>query len=263
MKLKDKVVWITGASSGIGEALARDLAGKGAYLVLSARREDELERVRAGLAQPGHHRVVPLDLARPETFPGLVDDVNSATGGVDMLINNGGVSQRSLVRDTDLSVDRRLMDINFLGPVALTKAVLPGMVQRGGGMIVVVSSLVGEVSTPLRSAYAASKHALHGWFDALRAEEHDQGIRVLIAMPGFIRTELPLQALTGNGASQGQMDAAQEAGMAPEVCARQMVRAVQNEREQVIIAGRERAGLYLHRWFPVLFRKLIRRVQVT
>jgi dehydrogenase/reductase SDR family protein 7B len=263
MDLADKVIWITGASSGIGEALARELAGRGAYLVLSARREAELERVRAALDQPRRHRVVPLDLSRPETFPGLVDEVNSATGGVDILINNGGVSQRSLVRDTDLAVDRRLMDINFFGPVALTKAVLPGMVQRGGGMIVVVTSLVGELSTPLRSAYAASKHALHGWFDALRAEEHDNKIRVLLAMPGFIRTDLPLHALTGDGGSQGQMDAAQQAGMAPARCARQMVRAVQNEREQVIIAGRERAGVYLKRPFPGLFRKLIRRVKVT
>lgn len=263
MELRDKTVWVTGASSGIGKAVVEALDRAGAKVVLSARREEELERVRAGLDQPERHQVVPLDLARPETFPGLVEEVTAATGGVDILINNGGVSQRSLVRDTDLSVDRRLMEINFFGTVALTKAVLPGMVQRGGGMIVVVSSLVGELSTPLRSAYAASKHALHGWFDALRAEEHDRGIRVLLAMPGFIRTELPMHALTGDGASQGRMDAAQEAGMAPGLCARRLVRAVQREREQVIIAGRERAGLYLHRWCPALFRKLIRRVQVT
>jgi short-subunit dehydrogenase len=263
MELRDKTVWVTGASSGIGKAVVQALDRAGAKVVLSARREKELEEVRADLSDPQRHHVEPLDLARHETIAAAVDRVTEATGGIDILINNGGVSQRSLVRDTDFAVDRRLMDINFLGTVALTKAVLPGMVQRGGGMVVVVTSLVGELSTPLRSAYAASKHALHGWFDALRAEEHDNGIRVLLAMPGFIRTELPLHALTGDGAPQGRMDAAQEAGMAPEVCAQRLLRAVQREREQVIIAGRERAGLYLNRWFPALFRKLIRRVKVT
>lgn len=263
MELANRAVWITGASSGIGEALALAMSRQGARLVLSARREDELERVRQGLDNPDAHTVLPLDLARPETFAGAVEQAVSATGGVDLLVNNGGISQRSLVRDTDLSVDQRIMAINFLGAVGLTKAVLPGMIQRGGGRIVVISSLVGELSTPLRSAYAASKHALHGWFEALRAEEYDQGIRVLMVMPGFIRTQVSVNALTGDGSAQGSMDAAQEAGMSPEACADRIVRAVQKDREQVIIGGRERLAVYLNRWCPALYRKLIRRMNVT
>lgn len=263
MELTNRAVWITGASSGIGEALALAMSRQGARLVLSARREDELERVRHGLDNPGAHTVLPLDLARPETFAGAVERAVAATGGVDMLVNNGGISQRSLIRDTDFSVDQRIMAINFLGAVGLTKAVLPGMIQRGGGRVVVISSLVGELSTPLRSAYAASKHALHGWFEALRAEEYDNGIRVLMVMPGFIRTRVSINALTGDGSAQGSMDAAQEAGMAPDVCAERIVRAVHRDREQVIIGGRERLAVYLNRWCPALYRKLIRRMNVT
>lgn len=263
MVLADRVVWITGASGGIGEALAVEMSRYGARMVLSARRREELERVRQRLVWPEKHLVLPLDLSRPDSFASALEQVRENLGPVDILVNNGGVSQRSLVRDTSLEVDRRIMEINYFGTVGLTKTVLPEMVRQGGGEIVVISSLVGELSTPLRSAYSASKHALHGWFEALRAEEYDNGIRVLMVMPGFIRTDVSINALTGDGSAQGTMDDSQAAGLAPTECAERIVDAVQRGREQVIIARREKAAVYLNRWAPWLYRKLIRRMKVT
>lgn len=261
--LADKVVWITGASSGIGEALAKEYARRGARLVLSARRKEELERVRGGLVNSEAHVVLPLDLTDSGAMTPAVERVKQACGRLDQVVHNGGISQRSLVADTDLSVDRQIMEVNFFGTVALTKAVLPWLKEQGGGRFVVITSLVGELPTPLRSAYSASKHALHGFFESLRAEEYDQGIRVTLVMPGFIRTQVSINALTADGSRQGTMDDAQQTAMAPEECAKRLVEAVQRGRDQVIIAGREGAGIYLKRWAPSLYRRLIRKMKVT
>ncbi|EKF72951.1 oxidoreductase [Alcanivorax hongdengensis A-11-3] len=261
--LAGKVIWITGASSGIGEALAREYARRGATLVLSARREQELQRVRQALVNSDDHQIVPLDLADSAALPAAVEQVRARLGRLDQLVHNGGISQRSLVADTDLAVDRRIMEVNFFGTVALTKAVLPWMKEQGRGRFVVITSLVGELPTPLRSAYSASKHALHGFFESLRAEEYDAGIRVTLVMPGFIRTQVSINALVGDGSAQGSMDEAQQAGMDPQECARRVVQAVQHGRDQVIIAGREKAGIYLKRWSPPLYRRLIRKMKVT
>ena len=261
--LAGRVVWITGASSGIGEALAKEYARRGARLVLSARRKEELERVCGGLVNSEEHVVLPLDLGQSEAMAPAVERVRQACGRLDQVVHNGGISQRSLVADTDLSVDRQIMEVNFFGAVALTKAVLPWLKEQGSGRFVVVTSLVGELPTPLRSAYSASKHALHGFFESLRAEEYDAGIRVTLVMPGFIRTNVSLNALTADGSAQGSMDEAQEAGIPPEECAERLVKAVQRGRDQVIIAGREGAGLYLKRWSPALYRRVIRKVKVT
>jgi dehydrogenase/reductase SDR family protein 7B len=257
-----KRVWITGASSGIGEGVARVLDRRGARLVLSARRSERLEAVRASLTRPDAHEILALDVAETDRAGEHVGGV-LAQGPVDVLVHSAGISQRSRVVDTDLSVDRRLMEVNYFGVVALTKAVLPSMLDRGSGHFVVVSSLVGKISTPKRSGYSASKHALHGFFDALRAELHDRGIRVTIACPGFIRTELPLHALVGDGSEQGRMDEAQEQGMAPEVCAERMVRAVEAGKREVLIGGREVWAVRLHRFFPGLFHRMIRTAKVT
>ncbi|HRI10109.1 MAG TPA: SDR family NAD(P)-dependent oxidoreductase, partial [Nannocystaceae bacterium] len=184
-------------------------------------------------------------------------------GPVDVLVNNAGLSQRSLALDTDLEVDRRLMTINYLGTVALTKAALPAMIERRAGQVVVVTSLVGKIGSPLRSGYAASKHALHGFFESLRAELHGSGVGVTMVLPGYIRTELPMHALVGDGSAQGRMDRAQLEGMAAERCARKIARAIARRRAEVVIGGREVAGVYVHRLFPALFRWLLPRVRVT
>ncbi|MGD2114135.1 MAG: SDR family oxidoreductase [Acidobacteriota bacterium] len=268
---EDRIAWVTGASSGIGEALVHALDRRGARVVLSARREERLRAVRDACEHPDRHLVVPLDLGDPGSLEAAAHRVLERLGRVDLLIHNGGVSQRSLAEETDPAVDRRLLDINFLGPVTLTKAVLPSMLERGegdehggdGGRIVVISSLVGTFGTPLRSAYSASKHALHGFFESLAAEVADRGVRVTMICPGFIRTDVSVNALTGDGSPQGTMDRAQARGMAPEECARRILRAVERGQAEVLVGGKERFAVHLKRWFPGVFRWLIRRVKVT
>lgn len=257
------VVWITGASSGIGAALAREWAGRGARVILSARDEERLEAVRGECEEPARHRVLPLDLERPDTFADAVATVLDACGRVDVMVHNGGISQRSRAEDTRLAVDRRVMEIDYFGTVGLTKALLPSMLDRGSGRFVVVSSLVGKIGTPLRSGYSAAKHALHGFFESLRAEVHDRGVRVTLVCPGFIRTEVSIHALTADGSEQGSMDRAQERGMSPEACARRIVRAVEAGRAEVLVGGKEVWAVRLARFFPGLYRRLIRRVRVT
>lgn len=188
MRFQNQVIWITGASSGIGEALAYALAAEGAKLVLSARRHEMLEKVRLACTEPDRHLVLPLDMTDIGTFGPSMQYVLDRLGRIDMLINNAGVSQRSLVRETSLAVDRALMETDFFGPVALVKTVLPYMLSRRQGRIVAVSSIAGLIATPMRSTYAAAKSALKSFHDALRAEVHDSGVGVTVIYPGFIRT---------------------------------------------------------------------------
>lgn len=264
MNLDGQRVWITGASSGIGEALAGAFARVGARLVLSARREGELERVRRGLPRADEHRVLAFDMADERAVEAAAArEVLAAGERLDVLVLNAGITQRALARDTELAVDRRLFEVNFFGPVALTKAVLPALRAQGGGRLVVVSSLVGKIGTPLRSGYAASKHALHGFFESLRAEEHDAGIRVTMVLPGFIHTPLPVTALTGDGSPQGRMDRAQLEGMDPEECAERALRAVVRGRDEVLIGGKERFAVLLGRVAPGMLRRVLRRARVT
>jgi short-subunit dehydrogenase len=258
-----QTAWITGASSGIGEALVHALDARGLRLVLSARREERLCQVRETCAHPERHLVLPLDLEDTASLRPAARRVLDHFGRLDLLVHNAGVSQRALAIDTEPAVDRRLLTIDYLGPVALTKAVLPSMVSARSGRIVVVSSLVGKFGTPLRSSYSAAKHALHGFFDSLAAEVWDDGVRVTLVCPGFIRTALSLHALTADGAPQGTMDRAQQHGMAPEVCAARIVRAVDRGKAEVLVGGKERFAVYVKRFFPGIFRRMIRRVRVT
>ncbi len=207
MRFREKIVWITGASSGIGEALCYAFSNEGARLVLSARRAEELDRVRAKCAGEGDaHLVLPLDLTRFDELPGKAQEALAHFGRIDILVNNGGVSQRSLAKDTAFEVDQALININYLGTVRLTKAVLPSMLERSSGHLVVISSLVGHVGTPLRSAYAASKHALHGFFNSLRAEVWRENVKVTIVCPGYIRTDVSINAFAGDGGKFNKMD---------------------------------------------------------
>lgn len=263
MPWNGKSVWITGASSGIGEALAHVWAARGARVILSARNEERLEEVRASLPRPETHLVLPLDLTDEATLGPAVASALAWGSGIDVLVHCGGVSQRSLAKDTALAVDRLLLETNFFGAVALTKAVLPSMLARKAGHFVVISSLVGKFGTPLRSGYSASKHALHGFFDSLRAETWRDGIRVTLVCPGFIRTAVTLNALTGDGSPQGTMDRAQEQGMAPDVCAGRIVRAVEQGKDEVLVGGRERFAVYLKRFTPGLFNRVIKKARVT
>jgi short-subunit dehydrogenase len=261
MKFHNQVVWITGASSGIGEALAKAFAREGAKLVLSARNEAELRRVAADCA-PAEALVLPLDLADAASLPPKVQQVLAHYGRLDVLLNNGGVSQRSLALETSLDVDRRLMEVNYFGTVALTKAVLPQLLQQRSGRVVTISSLVGKFGTPYRSAYAASKHALHGFFDSLRAELTATGVDITIICPGFIRTGVSINALTGDGPTLGTMDEATEKGLAPAEFARRALPIIARGEREAYIGGKETLGVYLKRFVPGIFAKLLTRAKV-
>lgn len=263
MSLSGQVVWITGASSGIGEALALAWAKTGARLVLSSRRAEELERVRLACAQPGDHLVLPLDLARRDTFAAAVSTVVAHCGRIDVLVNNGGVSQRARVVDAADTVERAIMEVDYFGPVALTKAVLPAMLARRSGRIVVVSSVMGYVGTPGRSSYAAAKHALHGYFDALRAEVWRDGVGVTLACPGYVRTAVSANALGPRGERHGRTDATHVRGISAERCADVILRGVARGREEIVIGGWETAGIYLKRFAPWLFSRIVRRMRFS
>ncbi len=261
---ENKVVWITGASSGIGEALAYELAGRGARLVLSARRPSELERVRAASCASDQDRValVPLDLGELPSLPSKVEHAWGRFGPIDIMVHNGGISQRSLAAETSFEVDQRLMTVNYFGPVVLTKSLLPRMRERRSGQFVVVTSLTGLIGTALRSGYAASKHALHGFFDSLRAEVQGDGIAVTLVCPGFVHTDVSRNALTGDGSAQGTMDAATRQGLEPGVCARAIAKATLSRRTEVYIGGFETMGVYVKRLSPALFARVVARAKV-
>jgi dehydrogenase/reductase SDR family protein 7B len=263
MRFADKVVWITGASSGIGEALAFAFAREGARLILSSRRRDELERVRLRCDRAAEHLVVPLDLAQPAAFPAIVADALARCGRIDVLINNGGVSQRALALDARLEVERALMEVDYFGPVALTKAVLPSMLERHAGHVMVVSSVMGYLGTPGRSTYAAAKHALHGYFDSLRAEVLHRGVAVTLACPGYVKTQVSANAVGPRGESHGVTDATTARGISPEKCARAIVRAVATRREEIYVGGWEVAGIYLKRFAPWLLSRIVRRMKFS
>jgi dehydrogenase/reductase SDR family member 7B len=257
-KLSGKVVWITGASSGIGAALAPALAERGAKLVLSSRRQDALRSVQGACQRPNEHLVLPLDMMDTSAFGPAVRTVLDRVARIDILVHCAGISQRARAADTQLSVDRRIMDLNYFGPVALTKQVLPAMIECQSGHIVVISSLLGKFAAPTRSAYCASKHALHGFFDSLRAEEFSHGIEVTLVCPGFVQTNASLNALTGDGKPHGKMDVRIARGLTSEAAARRIAKAIERRRREVYIGQRETLGVYLSRWAPSVFHRIIR-----
>jgi dehydrogenase/reductase SDR family protein 7B len=250
-----KRIWVTGASSGIGEAVALAFAREGAHLVLSARRLPELERVCTATGF-GKDRVAPLalDLGDLPSLSGATARALAIHGGLDIVVHNGGISQRSLVEDTSLDVDVRLMNVNYLGAVAITKSVLPHMLERRAGRFVVVTSLMGYLETPMRSAYAATKHALHGFFESLRYEVADRGVGVTVVCPGYVKTNVTLNAFTGDGSALGTMEPEQARAMSAERCASRLVDAVAREKDEVFIAGPELAGVVLRRYSPAVYR---------
>ena len=260
----NQIVWVTGASSGIGKACAEAWARRGATVVLSARKQATLEEVAAPLREAGATvHVVTLDLADAASLPEVAARVEAEVGPVDVMVHCGGISQRSKAIETSLDVDRRVMEIDYFGTLALTKALLPGMVKRGHGHFVVVTSLMGLFSSPLRSGYCGAKHALHGFFEALRAEHHDDGLKVTMVCPGFIRTNISLNAVVGDGSQQGTMDAKTGAGMTAEQCAERMVKAVERNKAEVLIGRYEILAAYIKRLSPALLRRIVRRAAVT
>ncbi|NOT74257.1 MAG: SDR family oxidoreductase [Cyclobacteriaceae bacterium] len=265
--ISSKVIWLTGASSGIGEALAYELSHKNVKLILSARRKEELERVKGNCnpaAQP-NIRILPLDLSETSVLSLTTQVAIQLFGHVDVLINNGGISQRSLAKETTLDVDRRIMEVDYFGTVALTKNLLPHFLQRKQGHYVTVSSVTGHVGTPYRSGYSAAKHALHGFFDSLRAElwSESKSIYVTMICPGWVKTNVSMNALIGDGTKLNQMDSLTDEGLDASVVARKIISAIEGHKNEVYIGGlKEVSAVYLSRYMPGILAKIIRKAKV-
>ena len=258
---KPKIIWITGASSGIGEALALKWAAPGIQLVLSGRNRNQLEIVAENCKKQGAEVLVLIfDLAVPEEVVSAVATVQSAFPRVDILVNNGGISQRSLLIDTPMEVARKIMEVDFWGHAGLTKQILPFMVESGGSHIVVVSSLTGLFGFPQRSAYAAAKHALHGYFETLRLEHFRDNIRVTMVCPGMVKTNISLHAITATGEEYGLLDLGQNNGVSADYCANKIVKAVCRNRKEIIIGKKDVIMPYLKRYFPWLFYVIVKRI---
>jgi dehydrogenase/reductase SDR family protein 7B len=254
----DKVVWITGASSGIGEALAYAYSVRGARLILSSRREDELARVRQACANPEKVKILPLDLSDTPSLEGKTTEAIACFGHIDIMMHNGGITQRSLIIETNLDVHRRVMELDYFSYVAITKALLPHFMERKAGHFVVTSSIMGKIGTPMRSAYAAAKHALHGFFDCLRAEVSASNIRVTILTPGYISTNISFHALTKEGTKLGVQSENISKGLAPGKAAVQILKAIEKGLYETYIGkfSGEKIALWLNRLSPAM---IIRR----
>jgi len=256
---ENKVVWITGASSGIGEALAYTFAKQKAKLVLSARREDELNRVKAACGLPDADiMVLPLDVAQIDLVEGAKQKVIARFGQIDILVNNAGLSHWSKLKDTSLDVIKTIMNVNFFGGVALTKAVLPDMLKRKQGNIVVISSILGKIVTPKQGAYNASKHALMGFYDTLRAETMGDGIKVLLVCPGFVRTNVAKNSLNKEGVPINKDNSMIANGLDPLYVSEQILKAIQANKEEILLAGfKEKFGVWIKRFAPGIYSRFI------
>jgi short-subunit dehydrogenase len=256
---RDKVVWVTGASSGIGEAVARELARRRARLILSARRADRLQRLKEELG--GATVVVPYDQERTDTIEVVAREAELRAGPIDVLVANAGIGQSGLALDTGLDVVERLLRVNFLGVVALTRAVLPGMVARGRGHLVITSSVLGKYGVQRRSAYAAAKHALHGYFDSLRCELAGTNVKITLICPGWVHTELERLALQGDGSARGDTKTGTD-GFSPDRFAPLMLRAVERGEREAYIGGIEARAVWVHRFAPNLLTKILAKQPV-
>jgi short-subunit dehydrogenase len=257
-----KVVWITGASSGIGEALVKAFAHGGSRVIASSNDNTRLKKVAddcAGLK--GSVTFVPFDLADTSDIEELVRGIVSQEGRIDMLLNIGGISQRALLKETPLWLDRKIMEINYFGTIALTKAVLPYMIAGGGGHIAATSSISGRFGFPMRSAYSASKQALHGFFETLLIEHRKDNIRVSVIIPGRVQTSISLHALTADGKEHGKMDDGQKGGVTAEKAAAQIVRGLQRNKREIPVGSTELLMLKIRKYFPALFFRIAEKIK--
>ncbi len=265
MTLKNKTVWITGASSGIGKAFAKAYFKEGANLILSSRRTEALEEVKAEI-DPSSDRIqiLPLDLAQSNTFASKTKEALALFGNIDVLINNGGISQRSIFEETDLDTIRKLMEVNFFGSVGLTREVLPSMIEQGSGHIIATSSVAGKFGSKFRTGYAASKHALHGFFDSLRQECYEHNIAVTLVCPGPIKTDITKNAVTGDGSSYGKMGDMHEDAMTADEMVANIWSQLLNRKEEIVIAPLKiKLALWMKRLNPSLLNKILKNQKVT
>lgn len=261
MQLQNKVVWITGASSGIGEAMVYVFAKEGAKIVISARRENELKRVAINSKlDDSHIFILPLDLENTNNINEKVNQVVGKFGQIDVLINNSGMGHRTKAVNTSTEIDRKVMEVNFFGTINLTKAVAKQMQMQKSGKLVVISSIMGKYGMPLYSTYAASKHALYGYFESLRQEVFKDNIKVLIVSPGFINTDVSTKLLKEDGTEYGIKSDAQEKGMTALDCAKGIVKAIKSNKDHKFVGKYEIFSVYVKQYFPKLFYKLMRKM---
>lgn len=259
-RFKDLVVCITGASSGIGEALAYAFAKKGARLILCARSVEKLEKVATGCTTAAEVIVHPIDLSKYKEIEASFTPLLTRVGHIDILINNAGISQRTTVAESTIAVDEKIMNLNYFGVVALTRLILPSMIKRRSGHMVVISSVAGYVSTSHRSAYAASKHAVRAWFDSLRSEVFKNNINVSVICPGYINTDISKHALNATATNYGKMDENQAKGMSAEECAKRILNAIDQKKSELIIGGAETKAILLKRLLPGVLEKKLRTI---
>lgn len=256
----NQTIWITGASSGIGEALAKRLSALNNRLILSSRRIEELQRVKSECSgNPDDILLLPMDMSERSGMEALVKSVISKMELPDIVILNAGISNRSYIVDTNYDVFEKIMNVNYFGNVALSKALLPHMMKSKAGKFVVISSLSGKFASPGRGAYSASKHAIHGYFDTLRMEHTKDRISVLMVCPGFVRTNVTIHSLRGDGRPQGVLDKTTAGGMDPMEAAQRIIDGIDRDKQEIAFGGREKMGLFIKRFFPSLLTKIVLR----
>ncbi len=256
-KFKNKVCLITGASSGIGAALAHSLNGIGATLILSARNRIKLENVKDRCPFPERITILPCDMEELESLPAFAREAWELFKGIDYVFLNAGMAVRDLIVNTDLGMVQKVMNINFISNVVLSKELLPFMRAKKQGCFVVTSSLCGKFGIPKLGAYSASKHALHGFFESLRAENESDGIKVTMITAGLVKTDITMNALKGNGSVYGKMQASIAAGIPPESCARGIIKAAAKGKYESLVGAIEIYSVLLKRFFPGLLRMAI------
>ncbi len=262
-ELQNKVVWITGASSGLGKALATECASKGAVLVLSARRVEELEKVRLSLPNPEQHISITVDITDENQVRHAYEEVLKAKGRIDWLINNAGLSQRALIAETTMQTERAIMEVDYFSQVFLTKTVLPTLLKQQSGRVIFISSVAGLLGVQYRATYSAAKGAVHIWANSLRAEVADQGVGVSVVFPGFVKTNVSFNALNGEGKPQGHQDEVIENGLDADDFARQTVTALLNNEEFIVVSkAKEKLGVWVSRLSPKTLYKMIRKTKV-
>jgi dehydrogenase/reductase SDR family member 7B len=259
---KCKIVWITGASSGIGEALVYKFTELGANTIISSNDPAGLERVKKACGKNSEMvTCAPFDLSDMSGIDNLVEQQISVAGKIDYLINLGGISQRSRINETPLWLDRRIFEINYFGTIALTKAVLPYMINQKSGHVLATSSIAGRFGFPLRAAYSASKQAIHGFFETLFLENKVNNIRSSVIIPGRVRTQISFHALDNEGKEHGKMDDGLANGMTPEKAANIIIRGIIRNKREILVGRSELTLLYIRRIFPWLFFRIADKIK--
>lgn len=259
-----KTIWITGASSGIGESCAYLYARRGWNLILTARHSERLEKVCDSCRQLGAACVpLPRDLSDVEHIEELADKALQAFGKIDVAFLNAGISQRSRITETSNLVEDQIMAVNFFAPTRIAKRLLPAMIRQGGGVLAVTTSIAGKFGFPLRSAYASSKFALYGFFETLQAEYYDRNIRAVMVCPGRVQTRISHNALEADGRKHAVMDDGQQQGISAEEAAKQIAKAIDYRKPEVLVGGKELLMVHIKRFFPALARRLVRKIKAT